>query len=104
MLHHAWSDGSFFPIINCNAAGMVEAGATLIWTIEAPSWTEAMTRHYEKQGWKPYVPLDDDPVAYTTEEEIEAARLIAAGDKMVCNDTNTLMDATNTAEGETQHE
>ncbi len=76
MLHQAWSDGSFFPIINRQAAGMVEAGATVIWTIDAPSWTEAMTQHHKRHGWKPYVPQDDDPVAYTPEQEAEAARLL----------------------------
>ncbi len=73
MLHQAWSDGSFFPVSNRSATTQVEPGATLIWSVDAASWNEAMTLYHQWRGWKPYVPLDDDDVIYTAEEE-EAAR------------------------------
>lgn len=43
MRHEAWSDGSIFPVINRSAAAYVEAGAALVWTVEAASWHDAMT-------------------------------------------------------------
>ncbi|HND55430.1 MAG TPA: hypothetical protein PLV92_23610 [Pirellulaceae bacterium] len=77
MRHEAWSDGSFFPIINRDAAGRVEADARLVWTTEASSWTEAMTRYHEWRGWSPYRPIDDDSGVYTSAEELAAAALLA---------------------------
>lgn len=73
MRHEAWSDGSFFPAINRSAAAQLEAGATLVWTIEAASWHDAMTLYHEWKGWRPYLPMDDDSVVYTPEQEFEAA-------------------------------
>ena len=72
MRHEAWSDGSFFPAINRSSAEQVEPGATLVWTVDAASWHEAMTLYHEWRGWKPYVPMDDDPVTYTNAQESEA--------------------------------
>ena len=69
MLHQAWSDGSFFPISNRSAAAQVPSDARLLWTVEAASWVEAMTRYHEWRGWAPYKPMDDDPGRYTDEEE-----------------------------------
>ncbi len=31
-----------------------------------------MTLYHEWRGWKPYVPMDDDPVTYTNAQEAEA--------------------------------
>ncbi len=73
MRHEAWSDGSFFPVINRSAAALLEPDAKLIWADDAASWNEAMTLYHQWRGWKPYVPLDDVDVIYTAEEE-EAAR------------------------------
>lgn len=73
MLHQAWSDGSFFPVVNSSARALVEPGATLVWTVEAASWVEAMARYYEWRGWTPYRPMDDDAGVYTAEQEAEAA-------------------------------
>jgi hypothetical protein len=72
MRHEAWSDGSFFPVINRSAAEQVEPGATLVWTVDAASWHEAMTLYHEWRGWEPYVLMDDDPVSYTNAQEAEA--------------------------------
>ncbi|MBL8819385.1 MAG: hypothetical protein JNL58_25360 [Planctomyces sp.] len=72
MRHEAWSDGSFFPVINRSAAEQLEPGATLVWTVDAASWHEAMTLYHEWRGWKPYVPMDDDPVLYTNAQEAKA--------------------------------
>ncbi len=47
MRHEAWSDGSFFPVINRSAAEQLEPGATLVWTVDTGSWHEAMTRYHE---------------------------------------------------------
>ena len=47
----------------------MEPGATVIWTVDAASWNEAMTLYHQWRGWKPYFPLDDDDVIYTAEEE-----------------------------------
>ena len=69
MLHRAWSDGSFLPVINRSARALVEDGATIVWTIEAACWVEAMTRYYEWRGYEPYRPMDDDHGTYTDEEE-----------------------------------
>jgi len=76
MRHDAWSDGSFFPVINRSAAELLEPGATLVWTVDAASWEAANKLYHEWQGWKPYVPMDDDPVIYTAEQELEAARIL----------------------------
>lgn len=73
MRHEAWSDGIFFPVINRSAAAKVEAGSTLVWTVESDSWHDAMTLYHEWQGWKPYLPLDDDPVA---KQELEASAIL----------------------------
>lgn len=67
MLHQAWSDGSFFPVSNRSAAAQVEPGATLIWSVDAASWYEAMRLYHQWKGWEPYVPLDDEDVIYTPE-------------------------------------
>ncbi|MCA8987878.1 MAG: hypothetical protein KDA78_09575 [Planctomycetaceae bacterium] len=103
MLHQAWSDGSFFPIINRSAASQLEPEATLIWTVDAGSWLEAMTKYHEWRGWKPYVSLDDDPVAYTAEDEIEAVRLLAIDEGIAGNATNTLTGRNNTAKRDTRN-
>ena len=72
MRHEAWSDGSFFPVINRSATDHLKPGATLVWTVDAASWHEAMTLYHKWRGWKPYVPMDDDPVSYTNAQEAEA--------------------------------
>jgi hypothetical protein len=72
VLHQAWSDGSFFPVINRSARALVEDGATLVWTVEAASWVEAMTLYHEWRGYEPYHPMDDDLGAYTVEQEAQA--------------------------------
>ena len=72
MLHQAWSDGSFFPVINRSARSLVEHGATVVWAVEAASWVEAMARYHAWRGWEPYRPMDDDSGAYTAEQEAEA--------------------------------
>ena len=76
MLHQAWSDGTFCPIANRDAAERVPADAKLVWTIEARSWTEAMQKYHEFRGWEPYQPIDDDPRVYTNEEELAAAKML----------------------------
>lgn len=76
MRHEAWSDDSFFPVINRSAAALLEPGATLVWRVDAASWHEAMTLYHDWRDWKPYVPMDDDPVIYTAEQELEAARIL----------------------------
>ncbi|QEL19956.1 hypothetical protein [Limnoglobus roseus] len=73
MLHQAWSDGSFFPVVNGSARAVVEAGATVVWTVQAASWVAALSRYYEWRGFEPYRPIDDDPGIYTAEQEQEAA-------------------------------
>ena len=75
MLHQAWSDGSFFPVVNRSARALVQDSATVVWTVEAASWVEAMARYHEWRGWDPYRPMDDDPVAYSAAQEVEAAEL-----------------------------
>lgn len=94
--HEAWSDGSFFPVINRSAIEQVEAESTLLWTVDAASWHEAMTRYHEWQGWKPYVPMDDDPITYTSTEEAEAARLLAALNSYLQDTTKNVFTAANT--------
>ena len=76
MLHQAWSDGSFFPVVNRSARALVEDGATVVWAVEAASWVEAAARYHVWRGWAPYRPMDDDPGAYTPEQEAQA---VAAG-------------------------
>ena len=72
MRHEAWSDGSFFPVINRSAAEQLEPGATLVWTVDAASWHEATTLYHEWRGWEPYVSTDDDPVSYSDVQEAKA--------------------------------
>lgn len=50
MPHQAWSDGSFFPVVNASARALVEPGATLVWTVKAASWVEAMARYHIWRG------------------------------------------------------
>ena len=77
VLHQAWSDGSFFPVVNRSARALVEGSAVVVWSVEAASWAEAMARYHEWRRWAPYCPMDDDPGAYTAEQEAEAATLLA---------------------------
>ena len=72
MLYQAWSDGSFFPVVNVSARALVEADATVVWTVEAASWVEAMTRYNAWREWEPYRPMDDDQGAYTATQESAA--------------------------------
>lgn len=67
MRHEAWSDGSFLPVVNRSAAAQVEAGAALLWSVDAASWHEAMTLYQEWRGRKPSVPIDDNQRAFTRE-------------------------------------
>lgn len=80
MLHQAWSDGSFFPVVNRSARALVESGAVVVWTVEAASWAEAMARYHEWRGWAPYGPMDDDPGTYNAEQEAEGARVMLEAD------------------------
>ena len=76
MRHEAWSDGSFFPIINLSARSLVEEGSKIIWCVEAVSWDDAMARYNEWKGYEPYRPMDeDDPGIYSADEEAESARM-----------------------------
>ena len=46
----------------------------LIWTIEADTWEEAMTKYHELQGWEPYVPFDPpNPTADASSSAPETA-------------------------------
>ena len=76
MRHELWSDSSFFPRCNRQARAVVEAGAELVWTVDAADWDTAMRECYEYKGWEPYKPMDGDPVTYTAEQEAEAERLV----------------------------
>lgn len=38
---------------------MIGPGATLVGTIEAGSWQEAMRLYHARQGWEPYKPEPD---------------------------------------------
>ncbi|AGA25064.1 hypothetical protein [Singulisphaera acidiphila] len=69
MLHQAWSDGSFFPVVNQSARALVSPDAMLVWSVEASSWDEAMARYHEWRGWAPYLPMNDDSGSYTAAEE-----------------------------------
>ena len=73
MLHRAWSDGSFFPVSNRSAHALVPDDATVVWSVDAATWVEAVTRYYEWRGWAPYRPMGDDPGAYTADDERAAA-------------------------------
>jgi hypothetical protein len=75
LLHQAWSDGSFFPVVNRSARALVEDGATVVWTVEAANWDEAVARYYEWRGYEPYRPMDDDPGEYTAEQEAQAVAM-----------------------------
>ena len=75
MRHEAWSDGSFFPIINLSARSVVEEGSTIIWCVEAASWDDAMARYHEWVGYERYRPMDGDPGIYSADEEAESARM-----------------------------
>ncbi len=100
MRHEAWSDGSFFPVINRSAIEQVEAGSTLLWTVDADSWHEAMTHYHKWQGWKPYVPMDDEPIVYTPVEEAEAARLLTdLNTNLQCDIKNLSIDASKPERG-----
>lgn len=41
--------------------GMMEPGESPLYSIRAASWVEAMTYHYEHNGWTPYRPEGGDP-------------------------------------------
>ena len=75
MLHQAWSDGSFFPVVNHSARALVEDGATVVWTVEAANWVEAMVSYHQWRGWEPYRPMDSDAGAYSAAQESEAAEI-----------------------------
>ena len=73
MRHELWSDGvgyTFFAVCNRPPNDLIGPGATLIWTIDAPDWVTACMAYHEFQGWEPYVPMDNDRIEYTTEQEL----------------------------------
>ena len=49
------------------ARGLIPADATLRYTIEAESWTEAMIEHHKRQGLEPYAPMVEVPPSPTAE-------------------------------------
>lgn len=69
VLHEPWlepdNEGdalSFFPVGPHveQSRSQLPPSATLIWTVHARGWTEAMAL-YEHMGWEPYQPVDDLP-------------------------------------------
>lgn len=62
--YECWEDDcgcTFAPrenIPQIRAACPEEYCKTLLYTIEAETWEEAMTEHHKKQGWQPYIPMD----------------------------------------------
>lgn len=38
----------------------LKAGAELVWSVNAESWNEAMTRYYKFMVWEPYVAMEDE--------------------------------------------
>lgn len=65
MIFTVWGkDGSAHTVIEGEGPPRFADGtrdddaAELIWTIEANSWTDAMKRYHELQGWDPYTPMD----------------------------------------------
>lgn len=63
--YEAWREPgclSFGPqeaLARDRASGFISAGAQKIWTVEADSWEEAMTKYHEHMDWEPYVPMED---------------------------------------------
>jgi hypothetical protein len=41
------------------ARGLISSTATLSYSFQANTWTEAMTEHHRRQDWAPYVPFDN---------------------------------------------
>jgi hypothetical protein len=38
---------------------LLTVGQRLIWTVEAPSWGQAMALYHDHMGWEPYVPMEE---------------------------------------------
>jgi hypothetical protein len=51
-------DLSFFPVGNESARRLLRPDANLVWTVEADSYDDAMTKYYEHMGWAPYRPTN----------------------------------------------
>lgn len=60
-LYECWEDGdggglTVFASDNDVARSTLDAGARLLYRIEAKSWKDVMAEHHKRQGWEPYQP------------------------------------------------
>jgi hypothetical protein len=65
VLHQLWINESAGEQTFCcagprgdSARSLLQPGAKLVWTVEAESWFEAMTKYYAYMGWGEYGPAD----------------------------------------------
>lgn len=60
VLHELWEDPEddslSFGLATGAPPAHLSSSARLVWTVEAASHGEAMTRYYAHQGWAPYKP------------------------------------------------
>lgn len=76
MLHELWIDSDGLDTfveagqMNDQKRELIGPGATLVWTVEADSHFDAMTRYYEYRHWgiytSPYPELDKKPYEATS--------------------------------------
>jgi len=69
--HEVWREGEGGEMTLClagprgaGARALLQRGSQLVWTVDASSHFEAMTRYYAHMGWGPYTtdfPADHKP-------------------------------------------
>jgi len=57
--HYGLTFAPAFNIIKMKRQGLLDPQATLVYSCEADSWIEAMTKYHEAMGWEPYKPMED---------------------------------------------
>ncbi len=73
MKHELWKEENGYTFCLAGSMGdgaraMVESGAELIWTVDADSYFEAMTKYYEFMDWGEYkTAFEQDKETYPEE-------------------------------------
>lgn len=73
MKHELWKEENGYTFclagsIGDGARASMDSGTTLIWTVEADSHFEAMTKYYEFMDWGEYkTPFEQDKEPYSEE-------------------------------------
>jgi hypothetical protein len=74
LLHEFWEDGDGFTFsvvsdAHDNFRAKINPNGRFLYEVWAPSWEQAMERHYEREEYGPYKRIEDLEEHFYTEEE-----------------------------------